>query len=131
MQFAFQLRINKDAARTMALEKCWQHVHCKLVDRPLNKLGSAIREYRDALARLSRQELDKEIGPAIDEVFDEMKEKMIQFNATVQAHFKSDKVLCLSELPSSILMWAYYAQNHAGLVLRFTDETPNNPLTRA
>jgi hypothetical protein len=28
-------------------------------------------------------------------------------------------------------MWSYYAQNHTGIVLRFTDDTFNNPLKRA
>jgi hypothetical protein len=49
----------------------------------------------------------------------------------MQRHFANDKILCLSDMPDSILMWSYYAQNHAGVALRFTDETPDNPLTMA
>jgi hypothetical protein len=128
MQFAFQLRVDKDAARRLSLEKCWNNIHGKPEVRPLNDWGRAIQENRDALARLSHEEFYEEIGLAIDETFDAIKEKMVEFNATIAGHFKSDKILCLSELPNSTLMWAYYAQNHSGVVLRFTDATPDNPL---
>ncbi len=44
------------------------------------------------------------------------------------ALFARDKILCLSDELDNILMWSYYAQNYAGAVLSFTDETPDNPL---
>jgi hypothetical protein len=56
---------------------------------------------------------------------------MAQMSATVLSMFENDKILCLSDIRDSILMWSYYTENHAGMVLRFTDVTPNNPLTRA
>lgn len=30
-----------------------------------------------------------------------------------------NKLLCLSEIPDSMLMWAHYAENHQGVVIRF------------
>jgi hypothetical protein len=79
----------------------------------------------------SQKKLDEEFGRSIDEAFDGMRAKVFEFSRTITDHFKNDKILCLCELPNSILMWAYYAQNHAGVVLRFTDRTPNNPLSKA
>jgi Protein of unknown function (DUF2971) len=131
MQFAFQFGVNKDNVRALALKKSWDHVHGEPSGRPLNDLGRVIRQHKSALVGLSREEFDEEIGKGIDESFDNMKKKMSEFNATIMGQFKTDKILCLSELPSSILMWGYYAQNHAGLVLRFTDTVLNSPLLRA
>lgn len=131
MQFAFQLRLDRATARAMALEKSWQHHYGALLDRPLNKLGRVIRRLRGEFPQLSREEFDQEFGETIDASMDNTERKIVNFNATVQAIFARDKILCLSDEPDNILMWSYYAQNHAGAVLRFTDETPDNPLTQA
>jgi len=60
MQFALQVRIDRAAAR--ALQKSWQHFSGKLLDRPLNALGEAIRELRTAVPSPSHQEFDQEMG---------------------------------------------------------------------
>lgn len=131
MQFAFQLEVNKDNVRVLALKKSWDHIHGEPAARPLNELGRLIRQHKPALVELSREKFNEGIGKSIDESFDNMKKKMFEFNTTIMGSFKTDKILCFSELPNSILMWSYYAQNHTGLVLRFTDAVPNSPLSRA
>jgi hypothetical protein len=115
----------------MALDKVWQHHYGELLDRPLNKLGRVVRKLRGTFPQLSREEFDREIGEAIDASMENAERKIKNFNATVLALFARDKILCLSEEPDNILMWSYYAQNHAGAVLRFTDETSDNPLRQA
>jgi hypothetical protein len=131
MQFAFQLRIDRQAARAMALEKQWQHHYGELLDRPLNDLGRAIRQFRDSFPRMSRKEFDRTVGTSIDESFDVIQQNMARYSEEIRGHFANDKILCLSDTVDSILMWSYYAENHAGMVLRFTDETPGNPLPMA
>jgi hypothetical protein len=131
MQFAFQLRFDRQAARTMALEKSWQHYYGELVDRPLNNLGRCIREVRHRFPRMSREEFNREIGGSIDASIDVTEKSISGFSGEIIKRFANDKILCLSDVSDSILMWSYYAQNHAGVVLRFTDETPDNPLTTA
>ena len=131
MQFAFQVDLDRDVVRAKALSKSWLAVHKKGSEKPLNELGRAIQQNRAGLSNLSKKEFDEEIGRVIDETFDNMRAKVIEFSTTITDHFKGDKILCLCELPNSILMWAYYTQNHSGVVLRFTDGTPNNPLTQA
>ena len=131
MQFAFQLRIDRQAARAMALDKLWQHYYGELLDQSLNEFGRQIRQNRQYFPQMSREEFDQEVGQGIDASIDEMTEKIGRFSEMIKDHFGNDKILCLSEIPDSILMWSYYAQNHTGIVLRFTDETPDNQLTRA
>jgi hypothetical protein len=131
MQFTFQHRVDRQAARAMALDKGWEHHYGELPDRPLNDLGHVIRQYRDRFPRMSREEFDRKFGDSIDTSIDVSEGTMVRFNETIQSHFVTDKILCFSDTPDNILMWSYYAQNHAGMVLRFTDETPDNPLAMA
>jgi hypothetical protein len=131
MQFAFQLYVNPEKAIAMALEKSWQHHYGALLDLPLNKLGESIRQLRGVFPKLSREEFNSEIGEAMHETILKTVQGMREFNTTMKEFFKTDKILCLSEKSDDILMWSYYAQNHAGAVLCFTDQTPDNPLSRA
>jgi hypothetical protein len=131
MQFAFQLRADRQIARAMTLDKYWQHYFGELLDRPLNELGRIIRQTRDRFPCMSREEFDRELGGSIDESLDVTERGIPRFNEFMQSQFLNDKILCLSDTPDNILMWSYYAENHAGMVLRFTDKTPNNPLRMA
>jgi hypothetical protein len=132
MQFAFQLRFDRQKARTLALEKYWQHMYGELSDRPLNHFGNLIRQVRSQFPRWDREEFARENAHAIDQSIDAVEQNMLKFNAEiVQGQFSKDKILCLSDAPDSILMWSYYAENHSGLVLRFTDQTLNNPFKMA
>jgi len=111
----------------------WQHFYGELDDRPLTDAGRILRQLRDSLPRMSREEFmeDREIGEVIDSFFDELPARIASMSEVILSQFANDKILCLSETPDSILMWSYYAQNHAGMVLRFTDDTPDNPLVKA
>ncbi len=128
MQFAFQLRIDRQAARVMALDKCWQLYNGASLDRSLNKLGRLVQLGGSSHPRMSREDFDRYIGGSIDGSIDEMRELIAKFSGEIKGYFVDAKILCLSDKPDSILMWSYYAQNHSGVVLRFTDGTPNNPL---
>ena len=118
----------------MALNKMWQHFFGELLDQPLTEGGRIIRQRRGEFTRcMSREEFNKdpEFADVVDETIETMEKNMGQMSATILRMFENDKILCLSDIPDSILMWSYYAQNHTGMVLRFTDATPDNPLTRA
>lgn len=131
MQFAFQLRIDRQAVRAMARDKLWQHYSGELLDRPLNKVGHLMRLLRDKVPGMSREDFRQEFADSDDELIDVLEKNIARYSEEILSHFTNDKIFCLSDLPDSIPMWAYYAQNHAGMVLRFTDETLDNPLTQA
>lgn len=131
MQFALQLRIDRAAARAAAIEKGWQHHSGELHDLPLNELGVVMRLARQAGLRMTREKFEQEFGVGLDASLDVMQNKMAEFSEEVRAHFRNDKILCLSEVPDSLLMWAYYASNHTGIVLCFRDDTHDNPFSMA
>jgi hypothetical protein len=105
MQFAYQLRLDRQAA----LNAFWRLTH------------------------VTREEFgqDREIGAGIDAMIDDMKKLIPEISENILSHFINDKIFCLSDIPDSVLMWSHYAQNHTGIVLRFTDQTPGNPFVRA
>lgn len=120
--------------RSMALAKLWQHHYGQLLDKPLNVIGHVVRFAREqgAYAPMIQEEFARTEGPTIDECIAKTVAGVPGFAADlVNVHFPRSKILCLSEVPTSILMWSHYAQNHSGIVLRFTDATFNNPLKRA
>jgi hypothetical protein len=131
MQFAFQLRIDRRSVLTMAQNKLWQHYSGQLLNRPLNTLGHGIRLLRVTVPGMSREEFRKEFEGADEESINVLEKNIVRYSEEILSHFKNNKIFCISDLPDSIPMWAYYAKNHTGVVLRFTDETPDNPLTQA
>jgi hypothetical protein len=131
MQFAFQLRADPKKVRALALEKYWQHHYGELRELPLNRLGLMVRIARGKLSQMPREKFEATFGGAIDAGMDRAFRDMAMHSRAIQSHFENDKILCLSEIPDSILMWSYYANNHTGVVLRFTDQTDDNPLSEA
>jgi hypothetical protein len=105
MQFAFQLRLERQAA----IDAFWK------------------------LTNVSHEQFnqDQEIGDGIDVCIDEMRRHIAQNSKLILSQFINDKILCLSDVPDNILMWSHYTQNHSGLVLRFNDQTAGNPLVMA
>jgi hypothetical protein len=131
MQFAFQFRVDHQEVRAMALDKLWEHHYGALRDQPLNDLGRVIRKCRGRYPSMTREEFDVEFRDSIDSYINDKKGGNAKSSAEILSHFGNDKIFCFSEAPDLIPMWSYYAQNHAGAVLRFTDETPDSPLKTA
>jgi hypothetical protein len=98
MQFAFQLNVDWEAARTMALDKLWQHLFGVLLDRPITAGGKLIRESREKLAQtMTREEFiqDPEFVNAFlnEDSIQCVKECFEQSNATIFRLFQNDKIL--------------------------------------
>lgn len=62
-------------------------------------------------ARDSFQQLSKGIVPSLQALMERKFEELIG-------------LLCLTELPTSLLMWAHYADSHKGFVVEFDSEAP-------
>jgi Protein of unknown function (DUF2971) len=105
MQFDFQLRLERQAA----VNAFWK------------------------LKNVSYEEFsgDQEISDAIEASVNQLKACIAERSKQILNQFTNDKILCLSDIPDSLLMWSHYARNHSGMVLRFTDQTTGNPLLRA
>jgi hypothetical protein len=131
MQFAFQVRCDLEALRPKIYLKIWQHYFGELLDKPVNAYGRAIREARGKVPIMTLQELIVHQEPGMAEAFEILLSAVDRLNTMVfDEQLSNSKIFCVSDLPTSILMWSYYAQNHSGLVLRFNDDAKNNLLEK-
>jgi hypothetical protein len=119
MQFDLHIEADREEVRRLALDKLWE-AHYGPHPAPIgNALGLLIRAFRGIFPQLTREEFDRQYGDAIDEGRARMERALPTFQREVRAHISRSKILCLSEIADSAPMWAYYAEQHQGLVLRF------------
>jgi hypothetical protein len=131
MHFAFQCCVDRQSARELALAKGWDHFQTGSGGRVLNDLGQLIQLWRTRSPQLSEPQFRSQFAQTLDESIDVAISGLPRVSQEVMEHFERDQILCFSEAPDIILMWSYYAQNHAGVVLRFADRSPNSPLRLA
>ena len=128
----FDLHLDVDSGRVkaMALDLLWRDY---LDDtRPPPSPGFAQWKTAALLTglRLDRASFDAEIGPEIERRI-RHPEALRRMNGDLRASLGRVKLLCLTERPDSILMWAHYGQQHFGAVLRFTLIGENNAFREA
>ena len=131
MQFAFQLRVDRDAVRRAAADKQWDHCQGRLLDKPPNRLGKLIRALPGAFTQQTREQFEATFQAGFDESFAAVSEYLPSLNADIRKMVSRDKIFCVSAVPDNILMWSYYAENHSGVVLRFDSNVHESPLSEA
>jgi hypothetical protein len=132
MQFAYQLPPDRAAVRAKTLQKLYRQMQGDWEEKPLDAIGIITRSAHKVLKPMTIDALEAEMGSSIDQSIGDIYDGRQEFNKNlILDAFAHSKILCLSEIPDSILMWAYYAQNHSGLVLRFRDDAHDNPLKQA
>ncbi len=119
MQFDLQIDIDREALKATVLEKLWDAFYG---DQPApvgNPFGAVIKGVRDVFPNLTRQAFDIKFGAAIDKGFAGGERTLPEVLERVRALMADTKILCLTESPDSTTMWAYYAEQHQGVVLQF------------
>ncbi|WP_269930757.1 DUF2971 domain-containing protein [Aminobacter sp. HY435] len=119
IQFDLQLSVDRSRLRPMAVAKLWKVFKGKSVVSEANGLGQLIAYMGTQLPHYPRSEFEREFGEAIDEGFERMMAALPGVNAEVREKMADSKVLCLTTDPTSPPMWAHYADNNRGVVLRF------------
>jgi hypothetical protein len=118
IQFDLHIEVDHEAVKRVALRKLWEGFYGDQVPSSGNLFGALITQFRDVFPRVSREEFDHEFGEAIDEAFKRGEAALPTLQAEVRVHMADSKILCLSEVPDSTVMWTHYAEGHQGLVLR-------------
>jgi hypothetical protein len=131
----FDLHINnidRQRIKALALPKMWEAFFGEHPFTPGNKLGLLMAIARGRLKKMTREEFDNLFGPGIDEGFDNLLKHLPEHQADIRKYMAKTKVICFSEVPDSILMWAYYAEQQKGAVLCFrAPEEADSPLLHA
>ena len=119
VQFDLHIDCNLSKVKKLSLDKLWKAFYEKAPLNPNNLLGNLIQLAGNNFPILSRDEFDKIYGPSLDETFKLQEKRAPYHNAKIQKHMALSKILCLSEINNSLLMWAHYADDHKGLVFKF------------
>ncbi|MGH6937386.1 DUF2971 domain-containing protein [Hypericibacter sp.] len=118
VQFDLHIEVDRDAVKAAALQRLWDAHYGDQPVRVGNKLGEAIRVVRGFFPRLSREEFNDTYGESMDEGFNAAERSLPEVQAQIRAEMAKSKLLCLAELPDDLAMWAYYAEQHCGVVFR-------------
>ncbi len=111
--------VNREVAKRLALDKLWEAHYSADAPPPGNKFGELIQQMQPKFPTLCRDEFERVYGETIDIAFLTMPDSVDRFNRDIQEHMRSNKLLCLTESAGNTVMWAYYAEAHQGVVLRF------------
>jgi hypothetical protein len=117
MGFDLQLHIDPKSLKPRVLEAMWEAHYAENPPLPANAYGRLVALVRPQFPRLDRQEFEGEFGDAVDESIVRM-HSLEDFHGEIRKHMGATKVLCLTEAPDNLLMWAHYAAWNTGVVLR-------------
>jgi hypothetical protein len=86
--------------------------------------GSALddnaRLLRALMPHLKEADVKNEHRVAIVETLTATEQALPKLHDELRAMLAARKILCFSEVPNNVLMWAHYAENHSGAVLEFS-----------
>lgn len=117
-QFDFSTELDRDQGKSETLRKLWENHYENGLTDSTNQFGALIRSLRGRFPTLDREEFNREFSIVIDESFARAAQSVARFNNDVQVFAETNKLLCLTERIDETLMWAYYAEEHAGVALR-------------
>ncbi|RWQ28466.1 MAG: DUF2971 domain-containing protein [Mesorhizobium sp.] len=119
LQFDLQISADRSRVRPLALERLWEVFKGRRSAETGKPLAQLIQLAGLSAPQMTRQEFERRFGPAFDEGFERMMKILPEVNAEVRQQMQSSKVLCLTVDPQCPPMWAHYADNSRGVVLRF------------
>ncbi len=135
MQFDLHVEVDREKLRALTLRKHWDAWYGpSYVPHPDSKMGKFISSNRHRAPKLSREAFAEKFHNMSDNSLDNLISHLPERHKEVRASIATTKVLCLSAVGDSLPMWAYYAENHQGAVLRFkrhSDVDSLYPLARA
>jgi len=123
-QFDLHMDVDMAALKRRALDKVWDALSGDpdYSPHPRNPMGTLIQVARRKGLKLSRERFEASFGPRVVEGYEaglrSLPELQRQFREVIQTF----QVLCLREVRDSLLMWAYYAEQHRGAVLCFRSD---------
>lgn len=119
VQFDLRIDIDRGEVRRLALQKMWDDLYGPEPGPPANQSGMLIRAMRGRMPAWNLEQLEANMGRALDESLDGGDAILPRFRAEAREHLRNSKILCLTTAPESVPMWTHYAGQHTGVVLGF------------
>jgi hypothetical protein len=127
VQFDLHLEVDREKLRTLTVQKAWDAFYGDEYNpAPENTMGAVITKARRIIRKMSRDEFHGYWKNISDPSLTNLIATLPQHHAEIRSIMEKVKVLCLSAVGDSILMWSYYTENHKGVALRFKQVTGEN-----
>jgi hypothetical protein len=119
VQFDLSIQANLTEVKAQALSRLWRGHVSDEEPKSGNALGELMRVARPFLKGMSFEHFCREFEDAVGSGLERGVAHLPRLNQELRAKMADSKILCVSEVLDSLPMWAYYAQDHRGVVLRF------------
>jgi hypothetical protein len=121
LQFDLHLEIDPAKLKRMALDKLFEAWYGSQPYKaaPGNLAGILVERFRDRAPKLTREDFDAKFGPSVLQGLTKLQDNLSDGHAALRQLATKVTILCQSAVGDSLLMWAYYAEQHKGAVLRF------------
>jgi hypothetical protein len=117
-QYPVHFNIDRAGARALALEKMWRAIN-GTGGLEETKWEGRVADIRHTWMGRSQVEFERQHGVEIDRSIDSLEKVVRAMAEDYPRWFRRRKILCLSEVPDSVVMWAYYGESQKGLALSF------------
>lgn len=129
-QFDLHLDVDVEVLKRRALDKVWTSIFGggNYRPHPKSQMGLVIQAARHGRLTMRREDFEAEFEPGIIAGYEAALRGLPEVHQKFRELIMKSKVLCQSEVPDSLLMGAYYAEQHKGAVLCFrSDLVPDSP----
>src|SRR5262245_33367606 len=117
MQFDLHLEYNRERVTNRVLQRFLDVYTGRAKPVAGRTLDEKAKLFRACMPGINEAEVRKEHRSAIYETLRLTEQALPKLHDQLRAVLASRKLLCLSESPDNLIMWAHYADNHAGAVI--------------
>lgn len=122
IQFNLQINFDRNKVLEDSLAKLWKAFTGEIVGHPQSRMTAAINLMRPLLQEIPKEHFMRQMADGIKQSFASMDKNINETYRLTREQLATTKILCLTDSPTSQLMWAYYADSNKGVALRFQDE---------
>ncbi|WP_250627231.1 DUF2971 domain-containing protein [Pinirhizobacter soli] len=121
MNFDLRADYDHEEVLVLATDRCWARVSGRAANPPQNEMGRLLTRFSDHFLSMGEHNFRDHIAVGIRESLVGLPGLTERFCRDIREDMARTKILCLSEINDSLLMWSHYAEDHRGAVLEFKD----------
>ena len=118
-QFELHAEIDPERVKQLAMQRLWEDYSAPELVPNDHPLRTALILLRAVVPRRTREQFEREFEGGIANGLARSDELVGQMQEQLRPYVAQHKLLCLTATPNDALMWAYYAEQHQGVVLGF------------
>ncbi|PYC46493.1 hypothetical protein DI396_15275 [Litorivita pollutaquae] len=118
VQFDMGLDMDLERLDDLSYEKMWKVVSGEILPNEKTRIGQLLRFLGSSVKYASKDEFARAFDGVVKEGYERMLARLPETQREIREYMEDLKVLCLTEDPTNPPMWAHYAQQDSGVVIR-------------